>query len=190
MLKFDLTSQCINLFFKYANKKTKSIVKNPFFICHIIIFCDNVKLNVRLGYTEGVEGQSIAKLIVARLLRKLGNSIYRRSGDGQTVAARGQTSKGGLILHVGPKGFRFCLSSYMMMHNNWWLLFNREDISKAFHLRHGGIVFRILTLPSSLWLLFSAGDGDDYWCRNLNYSDYRKLILARSPRSWIISLFD
>ena len=74
--------------------------------------------NVRLGYTEGVEGQSIVKLIVARLLRKLGNSIYRRSGDGQTVAARGQTSKGSLILHVGPKGFQFCLFNYMMMHNN------------------------------------------------------------------------
>ena len=73
---------------------------------------------VRLGYTEGVKGQSIAKLIVARLLRKLGNSIYRRSGDGQTVAVRGQTSKGGLILHVGSKGFQFCLFNYMMMYNN------------------------------------------------------------------------
>ena len=143
-----------------------------------------------MDYTEGVEGQSIAKLIVAHLLRKLGNSIYRRSGDGQTVAARGQISKGGLILHVGSKGFRFCLFSYMMMHNNRWLLFDREDIPKTSHLKHGEIVFWILTLFFSLWLLFSAGDDDDYWCRNLNYLNYHKLILARSSRSWIISLFD
>ena len=100
-----------------------------------------IYVDVRLGYTEGVEGQSIAKLIIARLLRKLGNSIYRRSGDGQTVAARGQTSKGGLILHVGPKGFQLCLFSYMMMHNNQRLLFNREGIPKAFRLKHGKIVF-------------------------------------------------
>ena len=108
------------------------------------------RVAVRLGYTEGVEGQSIAKLIVAHLLRKLGNSIYRRSDDGQTVAVRGQTSKGGLILHVGPKGFQFCLFSYMMMHNNWRLLSDREDIPKAFRLKHEEIVFRILTLFSSL----------------------------------------
>ena len=94
---------------------------------------------------KNVKKQSIAKLIIARLLRKLGNSIYRRSGDGQTVAARGQTSKGGLILHVGPKGFRPCLSSYMMMHNNRRLLPDRGGIPKAAHLRHGGIAFRILT---------------------------------------------
>ena len=152
--------------------------------------CNWNKQFVRLGYTEGVEGQSIAKLIVARLLRKLGNSIYRRSGDGQTVAARGQTSKGGLILHVGPKGFQFCLFSYMMMYNNWWLLFNREDISKIFYLKHGEIVFWILTLFFFLWLLFSANDDDDYWCWDLNYLNYHKLILAWSSWSWIISLFD
>ena len=101
--------------------------------------------NVKLNYTENVKKQSIVKLIIARLLRKLDNSIYRRSDNGQTVAAQGQTSKGGLILHVGPKGFRPCLSSYMMMHNNRRLLFDREGIPKASHLRHGGIAFRILT---------------------------------------------
>ena len=102
--------------------------------------------NVRLNYTKNVKRQSIVKLIIVRLLRKLGNSIYRRSDDGQTVAVRGQISKGGLILHVGPKGFRSCLSSYIMMHNNRRLLSDREGIPKAFHLRHGGIAFRILTV--------------------------------------------
>ena len=161
-------------------------------ILHAIATCKkNMQhVAVRLGYTEGVEGQSIAKLIVARLLRKLGNSIYRRSGDGQTVAARGQTSKGGLILHVGPKEFRLCLSSYMMMHNNWWLLFDREDISKTFHLKHEKIVFWILILFFFLWLLFSADDDNDYWYWNLNYLNYCKLILRRSSQSWIISFFD
>ena len=159
------------------------------FILFFILFI-HYSYGVRLNYTEGVEGQSIAKLIVAHLLRKLGNSIYRRSGDGQTVAVRGQTSKGGLILHVGPKEFRFYLSNYMMMHNNRWLLFNRKGIPKAFRLKHGKIVFWILTLFFSLWLLFSTGDGDDYWCWDLNYSNYCKLILTRSSRSWIISPFD
>ena len=44
-LKFDLTSQCINLFFKCFNIKTKSMIKNLFFICHVNIFCDRVKFN-------------------------------------------------------------------------------------------------------------------------------------------------
>ena len=101
--------------------------------------------NVKLNYMKNVERQSIVKLIIVRLLRKLDNSIYRRSDDGQTVTVRNQTSKGGLILHVGPKGFRPCLSSYMMMHNNRRLLFDREGIPKPSHLRHGGIAFRILT---------------------------------------------
>ena len=165
------------------------------FLIKLILFNTLIHLNykqhdVRLNYTEGVEGQSIAKLIVARLLRKLGNSIYRKSGDGQTMAARGQTSKGDLILHVEPKGFQLCLFNYMMMHNNWWLLFNYENISKTFYLKHEKIVFWILTLFFFLWLLFSADDGDDYWCWNLNYLNYCKLILARSSRSWIISFFD
>ena len=101
--------------------------------------------NVKLNYTKNVKKQSIVKLIIVRLLRKLGNSIYQKSNDGQTVAVRGQTSRGGLTLHVGPKGFRFCLSSYMMMHNIRRLLFDREGIPKASHLRHGGIAFGILT---------------------------------------------
>ena len=110
--------------------------------------------NLRLNYTKNVEKQSIAKLIIARLFGKLGNSIYRRSDDGQTVAARGQTSKGGLTLHVGPKGFRPCLSSYMMMHNNRRLLPDRGGIPKAAHLRHGGIAFPILTLNSAFFINF------------------------------------
>ena len=101
--------------------------------------------NVKLNYMKNVKKQSIVKLIIARFLRKLGNSIYQKSDDGQTVTARDQIFKGGLILHVGPKGFRFCLSSYMMMHNNRRLLSDRKGIPKAFHLRHGGIAFRILT---------------------------------------------
>ena len=105
--------------------------------------------NVKLNYTKNVEKQSIVKLIIARFFRKLDNSIYQKSDDGQTVTARGQTSKGGLILHVGPKGFRPCLFSYMMMHNNRRLLSDREGIPKASHLRHGGIAFRILTFGSN-----------------------------------------
>ena len=105
--------------------------------------------NVKLNYTKNVKKQSIVKLIIARLLKKLDNSIYRRSDDGQTVTARSQTSKGGLILHVGPKGFRSCLFSYMMMHNNRRLLSDREGILKASRLRHGGIAFRILTLSQN-----------------------------------------
>ena len=101
---------------------------------------------VKLNYMKNVKKQSIVKLIIARFLRKLDNSIYRRSGDGQTVAAQGQTSIGGLILHVGPKGFLSCLSSYMMMHNNRRLLSDREGIPKASRLRHEGITFRILTI--------------------------------------------
>ena len=145
---------------------------------------------VRFGYTEGVEGQSIAKLIVPRLLRKLGNSIYQRWNDGQTVAVRVQTSKGSLILHVKSKGFRFCLFSNMMMHNNWWLLSDRRNISKTFYLKHEKIVFQILTLYFFLWLLFSTNDDDDYWCWNLNFLNYYKLILTQSSQSWIISFFD
>ena len=105
--------------------------------------------NVKLNYMENIKRQSIVKLIIVHFLRKLGNSIYQKSNNGQTVAVRGQISKGGLILHVGPKGFRSCLSSYMMMHNNRRLLFNREGIPKASRLRHGGIVFRILTYGAS-----------------------------------------
>ena len=105
------------------------------------LFVFDSAIGVRLGYTEGVEGQSIFKLIVARFLRKLGNSIYQRWGDGQTVAARGQTFKGGLILHVKSKGFRFCLFSYIMMQNNWRLLFDHKNISKTVHLKHKEIVF-------------------------------------------------
>ena len=102
--------------------------------------------NVKLNYMKNVKKQSIVKLIIVRFFRKLDNSIYRKSDDGQTVAARGQTSKGGLILHVGSKGFRPFLSSYMMMHNNRRLLSDHEGIPKAFHLRHEEIAFRILTL--------------------------------------------
>ena len=101
--------------------------------------------NVKLNYTKNIKKQSIVKLIIVRFLRKLDNSIYQKSNDGQTMAARGQTFKGGLILHVGPKGFRSCLFSYMMMHNNRRLLSDRGGIPKAARLRHGGIAFRILT---------------------------------------------
>ena len=44
-MKFDLTSQYINLFFKCFNIKTKLIIKNLFFICHVIIFFDKIKFN-------------------------------------------------------------------------------------------------------------------------------------------------
>ena len=108
---------------------------------NLILFSDIINKNVRLGYTEAVEGQSIVKLIVARLFRKLGNSIYQKWNNGQTMIVQGQTSKGGLILHVGSKGFQFCLFNYMMMYNNWWLLFDHENISKTFHLKHEKIVF-------------------------------------------------
>ena len=104
--------------------------------------------NVKLNYIKNVKKQSIVKLIIVRFLKKLDNSIYLKWGDGQTVAARDQISKGGLTLHVGPKGFRPCLSSYMMMHNNRRLLSDRGGIPKASRLRHGGIAFRILT-----WIL-------------------------------------
>ena len=67
---------------------------------------------------ESVEGQSIAKLIIARFLRKLGNSIYRKWGDGQTVTVQNQIFKRNLILHVKSKEFQFCLLNYMMMYNN------------------------------------------------------------------------
>ena len=55
--------------------------------------------NVKFEYTKNVKKQSIAKLIVVRLLRKLDNSIYQKWGDGQTVAAQGQT-KGVVILLI------------------------------------------------------------------------------------------
>ena len=73
--------------------------------------------NVKLNYMKNVKKRLIVKLIIVPLFRKVGNSIYQKSDDGQTMIVRGQTSKGGLTLHVGPKGFRFCLFSYMMMHN-------------------------------------------------------------------------
>ena len=114
----------------------------------------------------------------------------RRTSDGLPFRCGHPTSKGGLILHVESKRFQFCLFNYMMMHNIWWLLFDHENISKTFHLKHEKIVFWILTLFFFLWLLFSVNDDDDYWCRNLNYSNYRKLILTWSSRSWIISFFD
>ena len=136
-------------FFSFVKLVTWNDDKMMIFLILIIFYNFHLKKNdqnVKLNYMKNVKKQSIAKLIIARLLRKLGNSIYRRSGDGQTVAARGQTSKGGLILHVGPKGFRSCLFSYMMMHNNWWLLSDRGNIPKASRLRHGGIAFRILTI--------------------------------------------
>ena len=94
---------------------------------------------------KNIKKQLIIKFIIVRFLRKLDNSIYQKSDDGQTMAVRNQISKGGLILHVEPKGFQSCLFSYMMMHNIRRLLSDREDIPKASHLKHGGIAFRILT---------------------------------------------
>ena len=94
-------------------------------------------------------------MIVARLLRKLGNSIYQRWDDGQTVAAQDQTFKRDLILQIKSKEFQFCLFSYMMMHINRRLLPDRRNIPKASHPRHGGIAFRILTVDSFSVLYFN-----------------------------------
>ena len=94
---------------------------------------------------KNVEKQSIVKLIIVRF-RKLGNSIYQKWNNGQTMIVQNQIFKGDLILHVRSRGFQFCLFSYMMMHNNRQLLSDRRGIPKTFHLRHGGIAFRILTI--------------------------------------------
>ena len=110
--------------------------------------------NVKLNYTKNINKQSIVKLIIARLFRKLGNSIYQKWAHGQTVTAQGQTSKGGLTLHVRSKRCQPWLSSYMMMHNNRRLLPDRGGIPKAAHLRHGGIAFPILTLNSAFFINF------------------------------------
>ena len=100
---------------------------------------------VRFGYTEAVEGQSIAKLIVFRLLRKLGNSIYQKWGDSQTMTVRNQISKGIWFCMSDQKGFNFVYLITSMMHSNRRLLFDHEDIPKTVHLKHGEIVFWILT---------------------------------------------
>ena len=73
----------INLFIVFQNcKKTfEENMKKSEFKKEIKIF----QKIVRLGYTEGVKRQSIVKLIVARLFRKLGNSIYQRLNDGQMM---------------------------------------------------------------------------------------------------------